>query len=142
MKKVTFLFAMLIIFLLAGCGNDAGVEEEIDYETYRDTINSEEFTGFTYLLRTFRAEDGNYISDMESVFNNSNEQLYYINMQTIDDEVRDNYNEDSRNMDLYFPADRVAYIEDGHVIDEFEVSDDIHSSGHNNDLANFIQMYQ
>lgn len=140
-KNSAYLFFLLIV--LSACGNATGLEEETEYESFRDTINNEEFTGFAYLLRNPDDAESNVQDTVNKVFEENGEEVYFLNLPEQEAEKRDLQNEDSKNPEMYFPSHRIAFIKEGNVIDEFDIDrDDIHSSENQNEFSTFIQMYQ
>lgn len=136
---------LLVLVFLTACGSTSGsgIQEETEYESFRDTINDEEFTGFAYLLRNPDDAEHGVHNTVGEVFENNDEEIYFLNLPEQEEEIRDLQNEDSRDPDIFFPSHRVAFIDQGNVIDEFDIKrDEIHASEHNNELAAFIQQYQ
>jgi hypothetical protein len=134
------LVVLLFVFLVA-CSSTETLQDQ-EYEAFRDLVNSEEFTGFAYLLSDWKAEEEGYINVIEDIFKDKGETLNFINMQTADDKIYDRYNEEAPSKDIYFPNDKIAYFKDGRLISEFDINSQIASSENNSELRQFIQNHQ
>jgi hypothetical protein len=143
MRLKVVISSLCLLGLLTACGSAAGIQEETEYESFRDTINSDDFSGFAYLLRSPEDAESGVHHTVGEVFENNNEELYFLNLPEQNEKIRDLQNEDSRSSDIYFPSHKVAFIDQGQVIDELDIDrDELHASEHNNELAAFIQQYQ
>jgi hypothetical protein len=137
MKLWKSIFVFLIV-LLAACGSTEILQEH-EYEEFRDKVNSEDFTGFAYMLRSERAYKDNYLGAIENVFESEQSNLIYTSLPITEGKLRDLLNDDVSNPKVYLPRNKVAYIENGNVISEFDISDQIFSSENNSELRQFIQ---
>ncbi|NJP38974.1 hypothetical protein [Alkalicoccus luteus] len=137
------LSLLLVIVFLAACSANAGIEEETDYETFRDTINADDFTGFAYFLWNPDHHEVNIDETINSVFENENEHLLMFTMVDRSEEVESMWDNDWSNSDYHNSTNEIIFIDEGHIIDRFDVNpDELHASEHNNELASFIQQYQ
>lgn len=144
--RITIKISLLLLLgLLTACGSGSasGIQEETEYESFRDTINGEEFTGFAYVLRSPEDHEANVDEVINTIFENENEVLYMLDMVNRSEEVESQWDEDWNNLDYFNFRNKVAFIDQGSIIDEFDINrDELHASEHNNELAAFIQKYQ
>lgn len=77
------LIGVLLIFFLVACGSEP--VQENGYQDFKDKIASSNFTGFAYILSDYKAEDDDYISVINDIFEKENESLQYFNVQTAKD---------------------------------------------------------
>lgn len=132
---------LLMIGLLTACGSETGLQET-NYEEFRDTLNTEEYTGFAYLLDSYNENEEEIDLVVEDIFNNNNESVVFLNTFDLEEDINEQYKNEYSSVDLYFPRNKVAYLDDGEVVDEIEIDTDLHESEHNNKLGAFIQNYQ
>lgn len=143
MKFIWNIFMLLLLGLLAACGSASGIQEETEYESFRDTINSDDFTGFAYLIWRYDQYDEETQETLDSVFDNNGENVIAYILTEDQEDTRNEINEDSSDPNIYHPFDKIAFIDEGTLIDEFEIDrDELHTSEHNNELAAFIEQYQ
>jgi hypothetical protein len=137
--KSIFVFSFLF---LSACNSSTETIADLEYEEFRDNVNSEEFTGFAYLLSDWEAEEEGYITVIEDVFERENETLTFTNIQTADNETYEIMNKDTSNPEVYLPSDRITFVKDGRVLSEFEINSQIFSNENNSELRQFIKNYQ
>ncbi|QHT48045.1 hypothetical protein M662_16685 [Bacillus sp. SB49] len=138
MKQMKIIVAALsILLLLCACSSGETLVEK-DYQEFMDTIQSEDFTGFAYILRTYEAQDNHYLDDLKEVFDEKGETLTYFNVQTASEETKDLHNEESSQIALYQPNDEVVYIQDGEPMEALEITDEIMAEGYHDTLKEFI----
>ncbi|WP_332698410.1 hypothetical protein [Halalkalibacter lacteus] len=137
--KSIFVFSFLF---LSACNNSTETIADLEYEEFRDKVNSEEFTGFAYLLSDWEAEEEGYITVIEDVFDRENETLTFTNIQTADNETYEIMNKDTSNPEVYLPSDRITFVKDGRVLSEFDINSQIFSKENNSELRQFIQNHQ
>lgn len=138
MKITKSLFLLLMTaVILAGCGSEP--LNKMEYTDFKETITQDDFTGFAYILSDFHAEERNYISVIEEVFQEEGETLIYYNDLDSPDEVHEQFNEDSGLIELYLPDEKVAYIEGGQPVSELEVTEELMKEGNHETLKQFIQ---
>ncbi|MYL43974.1 hypothetical protein [Virgibacillus salexigens] len=143
MKVIKLLFPCLLIGLfLVACGDKDEAVSKNEYEEFRDQIGSKDFTGFAYILSDYKAEEEDYLSVIQDIFEKEEESLIYTNVQTASDEISDQFNEDSKRKDLYLPKDEIAYIQDGEMVSNYEVTEDIYTNEGNKELATFIRKHK
>ncbi|RSL34210.1 hypothetical protein D7Z54_06510 [Salibacterium salarium] len=141
MKIYKSVFALSFIFL-AACGGQTGMQE-LEYQEFSDQINSEDFTGFAYMLWDSSDKDEGHQYIIEEAFEGEEEAFVYTDVAgELEDSIHEKLNEDTKDKDIYLPNDTVAYIKDGKVISEIDVASDAKSSEYNKALRDFIQGFK
>ncbi|SDI99894.1 hypothetical protein [Alteribacillus bidgolensis] len=142
MKRFVCLL-LLVVGIFTACGSGGETLQEYEYEDFRDMVNADDFTGFSYMLTDYQTHEEGYITMIEDVFERTGEQLIYTNVQEYDDDVHEFFNEESRDPDLILPGDKVVYVKEGTVISEFPIENSVlQTDEYNQELQHFIETHQ
>lgn len=127
------------VLTLSACGGPS-TEEIEDYDQFKETINAEDFTGFAMYIYSPDVDESK--ENVFQAFENTSATLTYTNGWEYDQATKDRANDDSRDRDLITPSDEVVYVEDGEVLEEFEVDeDDIKREEYEGELQSFVEKY-
>lgn len=140
------LFALLLcIFMLttmAACSSDKGTVKRIDnYSDFYEKITDKDFTGFAYVLSSNDAATNDYLSSIKDVVKKQGKTVIYFDDTKASKQEHEQFNEDSRNVDVYPPDDDIAYIKKGKIIDAFDIDKHIKEDEKKKELAAFLEKY-
>ena len=127
------------VLTLSACGGPS-TEEIEDYDQFKETINADDFTGFAMYIYSPDVDEAK--DNVFQAFDETSATLTYTNGWEYDQETKDRANENSGKMNLITPSDEVVYVEDGEVLEEFEVDgDDIKQEEYEGELQSFVEKY-
>ncbi|WP_298788584.1 hypothetical protein [uncultured Marinococcus sp.] len=139
MKGLALVPLLGSVLTLSACGGPA-TEEIEDYDQFMETINADDFTGFAMYIYSPDVDEAK--DNVFQAFEETSATLTYTNGWEYDQETKDRANDDSRDRDLITPSDDVVYVEDGEVLEEFEVDgDDIQREEYEGELQAFVEKY-
>jgi predicted dehydrogenase len=138
-KRLVLVTLLGSVLTLSACGGPS-TEEIEDYDQFVETINADGFTGFAMYIYSPDVDESK--DNVFQVFDETSATLTYTNGWEYDQETKDRANDNSGKMDLIHPSDDVVYIEDGEVLEEFEVDgDDIKQEEYEGELQAFVEKY-
>ncbi|QHT48046.1 hypothetical protein M662_16690 [Bacillus sp. SB49] len=138
MKKVRRVgAAIILLFILGACSSGEPLVEK-DYRDFMDTMQSEDFTGFAYILTKFKGEDNGYLTTMEEIFDETGASLMYYNAVS-DSEDFEVFNKESGTIAIYQPTNTIAFIENGEPKKELDITEEIMSEDNHETLKEFIE---
>ena len=127
------------VLTLSACGGPS-TEEIEDYDQFKETINADDFTGFAMYIYSPDVDESK--ENVFQAFEDTSATLTYTNGWEYDQATKDRANDDSRDRNLITPSDEVVYVEDGEVLEEFEVDeDDIKREEYEGELHSFVEKY-
>ncbi len=138
-KRLALVPLLGSVLTLSACGGSS-TEEIEDYDQFKETINADDFTGFAMYIYSPDVDEAK--DNVFQAFENTSATLTYTNGWEYDQATKDRANDDSRDRDLIHPSDDVVYVEDGEVLEEFEVDeDDIKREEYEGELQSFVEKY-
>lgn len=141
MRKQRLAFVALFgsVLTLSACGSPS-TEEIEDYDQFQETINAEDFTGFAFYI--YGSDVNESKENVFQAFDETGETLTYTNSLKYDEDMQKRANESSLPTDMITPSDEVVFIENGELLDDYEVDgDDIKQEEYEGELQSFIEKY-
>jgi hypothetical protein len=127
------------VLTLSACGGPP-TEEIEDYDQFQETINADDFTGFAFYIYGSDVEEAK--ENVFQAFEGTGETLTYTNSLKYDEAMQERANESGRPADMIAPSDEVVFIENGELLDEYEVDgDDIKQEEYEGELQSFVEKY-
>src|SRR5699024_5047200 len=118
-KGIGFIFVLVLTILLTSCGTET--LQQKDFADYNDTIHSDDFTGFAYLIY---GED-EYLDVLEEMFENHDAHLVYHDNFQASEKEKEQYHDASSDPDLEFPQGAVGYYKNGKQISKVDITSSI-----------------
>jgi hypothetical protein len=138
MRRILLLAAGLLF--LGACEAEETVKED-DYETFKDKVNEESFTGFVYLGEKWEMEQAEYIPMIAEVFQETGAVLYYGDLNSMENVTREKFSGDRIDPDIYLPVNRLAYIKEGEVVSEWGAREGRDPEEVEEQIRHFIDKY-
>ena len=127
------------VLTLSACGGPS-TEEIEDYDQFQETINADDFTGFAFYI--YGSDVNESKENVFQVFDDTGETLTYTNSLKYDEKMQEQANESGLPTDMITPSDEVVFIENGELIEEYEVDgDDITKEEYEGELKAFVEKY-